>query len=69
MRIMTTFKKPTLESAGTLLAEGCFKAPDETPEELAHMGSPQLLHLYPPEEMRVSWGMAPEEVEEIVVEA
>ena len=55
--------------AGTLLAEGCFKAPDETPEELAHMGSPQLLHLYPPEEMRVSWGMAPEEVEEIVVEA
>jgi hypothetical protein len=54
---------------GTLLAEGCFKAPDETPEALAHMGSPQLLHLSPPEEMRVGRGMAPEEVEEIFVEA
>ena len=55
--------------AGTLLAEGFFKAPDEMPEALAHMGSPQLLHLYPPEEIRVGRGIAPEEVEEIFVEA
>ena len=33
---------------GNLLAECFFKAPDETPEELEHMGYPQLLHLYPP---------------------
>jgi hypothetical protein len=55
--------------AGTLLAEGFFKAPDETPEELEHMGYPQLLHLYPPEEMLVGSGIASEEVEEIFVEA
>jgi hypothetical protein len=55
--------------AGTLLAEGFFKAPDETPEELEHMGYPQLLHLYPPEEIRVGSGIAPEEVEDIFVEA
>jgi hypothetical protein len=55
--------------AGTLLAEGFFKAPDETPEELEYMGYPQLLHLYPPEEIRVGPGIAPEEVEEIFVEA
>ena len=54
---------------GTLLAEGFFKAPDETPEELEHMGYPQLLHLYPPEEIRVGPGIASEEVEEIFVEA
>ena len=55
--------------AGTLLAEGFFKAPDETPEELEHMGYPQLLHLYPPEAIRVGPGIAPEDVEEIFVEA
>src|SRR4030095_5189117 len=33
---------------GNLLPECFFKAPDETPEELEHMGYPQLLHLYPP---------------------
>jgi hypothetical protein len=54
---------------GTLLAEGFFKAPDETSEELEHMGYPQLLHLYPPEEMLVGSGIASEEVEEIFVEA
>jgi hypothetical protein len=54
---------------GTLLAEGFFKAPDETPEELEHMGYPQLLHLYPPEEIRVGSGIASEEVEEIFLEA
>jgi hypothetical protein len=54
---------------GDLLAECCFKAPEERPEELEHMGSPQLLHLYPPEELLVGPGIAPEEVEEIVVEA
>ena len=54
---------------GTLLAEGFFKAPDETPEELEHMGYPQLLHLYPLEEIRVGPGIASEEVEEICVEA
>ena len=54
---------------GTILAEGFFKAPDETPEELEHMGYPQLLHLYPPEEILVGPGIAPEEVEEIFVEA
>ena len=55
--------------AGTILAEGFFKAPDETPEELEHMGYPQLLHLYPPEEIRVGPGITSEEVEEIFVEA
>jgi hypothetical protein len=51
------------------LAECFFKAPDETPEELEHMGYPQLLHLYPPEEILVGPGIASEEVEEIFVEA
>jgi hypothetical protein len=54
---------------GDILAECFFKAPDETPEELEHMGYPQLLHLYPPEEILVGPGIAPEEVEEIFVEA
>ena len=54
---------------GHILAECFFKAPDETPEELEHMGYPQLLHLYPPEEIGVGLGIAPEEVEEIFVEA
>jgi hypothetical protein len=54
---------------GNLLAECFFKAPDETPEELEHMGYPQLLHLYPPEEILVGPGIASEEVEEIFVEA
>ena len=53
---------------GNPLAECFFKAPDETPEELEHMGYPQLLHLYPPEEIRVGQGIAPEEVEDIFVE-
>ena len=54
---------------GDLLAECFFKAPDERPEELEHMSYPQLLHLYPPEEILVGPGIAPEEVEEIFVEA
>src|SRR5215467_10767496 len=54
---------------GHRLAECFFKAPDKTPEELEHMGYPQLLHLYPPEEILVGSGIAPEEVEEIFVEA
>ena len=54
---------------GNILAECFFKAPDETPEELEHMGYPQLLHLYPAEEIRVGPGIAPDEVEEIFVEA
>jgi hypothetical protein len=54
---------------GNVLAECFFKAPDETPEELEHMGYPQLLHLYPAEEIRVGQGIAPEELEEIFVEA
>ena len=54
---------------GHVLAECFFKAPDETPEELEHMGYPQLLHLYPAEEILVGPGIAPEEVEEIFVEA
>jgi hypothetical protein len=61
---------------GNVLAECFFKAPEETPEELEHMGYPhllhlypELLHLYPAEEIRVSPGIAPEEVEEIFVEA
>jgi len=58
-------KTPT----GHLLTECFFKAPDETPEELEHMGYPQLLHLYPPEEILVGPGITPEEVEEIFVEA
>ena len=43
--------------------------PEETPEEVEHMGSPQLLHLYPPEDMLVGPGIALEEVAEICVEA
>jgi hypothetical protein len=54
---------------GDLLAECFFKAPDERPEELEHMGYPQLLHLYPPEKLLVGPGIAPEEVEEIFVES
>ena len=54
---------------GNLLAACFFKAPDETPEEVEHMGYPQLLHLYPPEDIVVGRGIAPEEVEEIFVEA
>jgi hypothetical protein len=54
---------------GNLLAECFFKAPDETPEELEHMGYPQLLHLYPLEEILVGPGIASEDVEEIFVEA
>jgi hypothetical protein len=54
---------------GNVLAECFFKAPDETPEELEHMGYPQLLHLYPAEAIRVGQGIAPEELEEIFVEA
>jgi hypothetical protein len=50
---------------GHLLTECFFRAP----EELEHMGYPQLLHLYPPEEILVGPGIAPEEVEEIFVEA
>ena len=34
-------------------AECFFKAPEERPEEVEHMGSPQLRHLYPPEELLV----------------
>ena len=45
-----------------------FKATDETPEELEAMGYPQLLHLYPAEEILVGQGMTPEEVEDIFVE-
>ena len=55
--------------AGYVLAECFFKAPDETPEEVEHMGYPQLLHLSPAEEILVGQGIAPEEVEEIFVEA
>jgi hypothetical protein len=49
---------------GNVLAECFFKAP----EELEHMGYPQLLHLYPAEEILVGQGIAPEAVEEIFVE-
>jgi hypothetical protein len=55
--------------AGNVLAECFFKAPDETPEELEHMGYSQLLHLYPAAEILVGPGIAPEELEEIFVEA
>jgi hypothetical protein len=54
---------------GNLLAECFFKAPDETPEELEHMGYPQLLHLYLPCEILVGPGITPEEMEDIFVEA
>jgi len=54
---------------GNRLTTGFFKAPDETPEELEHMGYPQLIHLYPPEEILVGHGIAPDEVEDIFVEA
>ena len=54
---------------GTILTECFFKAPDETPEELEHMGYPQLLHLYPPEEILVGQGITLDEVEDICVEA
>ena len=51
--------------AGNLLA-ACFFT---TLEEVEHMGYPQLLHLYPPEEILVGPGIASEDVEEIFVEA
>ena len=54
---------------GNILAECFFKAPDETPEELERMGYPQLLHLYPAEEVLVGQGITPDEVEDIFVEA
>jgi len=54
---------------GDLLVACFFKAPEERPEEVEHMGYPQLLHLYPLEEILVGSGIAPEEVEEICVEA
>jgi hypothetical protein len=54
---------------GNLYTECFFKAPDETPEELEHMGYPQLLHLYPAEEILVGQGIAPDEVEDIFVES
>ena len=54
---------------GNIVTECFFKAPDETPEELEHMGYPQLLHLYAPEAILVGPGIAPDEVEEIFVEA
>jgi hypothetical protein len=73
---MTMFPIPFLSKTplpvsdtGHLLTECFFKAPDETPEELEHMGYPQLLHLYLPEEILVGPGIASEEVEEIFVEA
>jgi hypothetical protein len=53
---------------GDILAECFFKAPDETPEELEHMGYSQLLHRYPAEEILVGQGIAPDEVEDIFVE-
>lgn len=55
--------------AGNVLAECFFKAPDETLAELEHMGYPQLVRLYPPEEIQLGPGIAPEEVEDIFVEA
>jgi len=58
-------KTPT----GNLLAECFFKTPEETPEELEGMGYTQLLHLYPPGEILVGPGIAPEELEDIFVEA
>ena len=54
---------------GNILADCFFKAPDETPEELEHMGYAQLLHRYPAEAIRVGPGIAPDEVEDIFVEA
>jgi len=54
---------------GHRVTEGFFKAPDETPDELEHMGYPQLVHLYPAEEILVGQGIAPDEVEDIFVEA
>ena len=56
-------------STGTRLAECFFKAPDETPHELAEMGYVQLLHLYPAADIQIGPGMTPEEVEDIFVEA
>ena len=41
-------------------AECFFKAPDERPEKVEHMGYPQLRHLYPPEELLVGPGIAPD---------
>ena len=61
--------QPECPRRGNVLAECFFKAPDETPEELEHMEHLQLLHLYPVEEILVGPGIAPEELEEIFVEA
>src|SRR5205823_1795812 len=45
---------------GHRVTAGFFKAPDETPDELEHMGYPQLVHLYPAEEILVGQGIAPD---------
>ena len=54
---------------GNRLTAGFFKAADETPEELEHMGYPQLIQIYPAEEILVGQGIAPEELADIFLEA
>ena len=54
---------------GHRLTAGFFKAADETAEELEHRGYPQLIQIYPAEEILVGQGIAPEELEDIFLEA
>jgi len=54
---------------GHRLTAGFLKAADETPEDLEHMGYPQLIQIYPAEAIVVAPGIAPEELEDIFLEA
>ena len=54
---------------GHRLTAGFLKAADETPEDLEHMGYPQLIQIYRAEEIVVGQGIAPEEVVDIFLEA
>ena len=54
---------------GDLLAECFFKAADETPEELGHMGYRQLLQTYPAACLRVCQGVELADLEELFLEA
>jgi len=53
---------------GDILAEGFFKAEDETEDALRHMGYPRLLTLYPTAHLAAGTGLDPAELGEIFLE-
>jgi hypothetical protein len=54
---------------GHLIAEGFFKAEDETPEELQQMGYRPLVTLYAPAQILVGRGVEPEDLADVFIEA